>query len=40
MMSNSFKIFFSINRIDYWLSVIEKVNGCIQGACDSVSKWM
>ena len=43
MMSCSFEIFlffFFFQSIDYWLIVIQKINGCIQGAFDSANKWM
>ena len=36
-MSGSFEALF-FQSIDYWLSDIQKINGCIQCACNSASK--
>ena len=40
MKLDKFWDFYIFESIDYRLSVIQMVNGCIQGACDSASNWM
>ena len=38
MMLGSFVEFSFFQTVDYWLIVVQKVNGSIKGTCDLASK--